>query len=264
MNGNKITFKKNIYFYYGYPSSRNEKINKIKEAGFDGVFLFADEYLIENIKMLQKNNLHIETVHLPFRDLTDTLWSVDSAGDKYVEQVINLIHICGLFGIPKAVFHCIAFIKGTDVNPIGYERIKRIVKVCEQERVFLAIENINNLEMVDMCLEKIKSDYVSCCFDCGHANAFTHNINVYDFEKYRGRINCLHLHDNNGISDQHLPIFEGNIDYKKLMRELHKLNYKEPLTLELLDKVQKVTEEEFLKQAYNSLVTLEEYYNACK
>ena len=42
----------------------------------------------------------------------------------------------------------------------------------------------------------------------------------------------LHISDNNGLSDQHKPIGEGNIDYKKVFSYLKE--YKELYCLEII------------------------------
>lgn len=249
-----------IYFDYGYSSTIKEKMQKIKAAGFDGVFLFGDETFDEAYKEAKNLGLYIETIHLPFRDICNTLWESGSIGDDYVNEMIKWIKIAHEHNIDKVIFHTSQKPK-PEPSQIGLDRFKKIVKAAEEYQVYLAVENLRHLDLMDICLEATSSPYVVACFDSGHANAFTCNINEYDFAKYQGKIKCLHLHDNDGTKDAHLPIFSGNIDFKKLMRELKEINYNGCLTLELLDKVQIVPEDTYLEQAYKSLVLLDKYYN---
>jgi sugar phosphate isomerase/epimerase len=43
----------------------------------------------------------------------------------------------------------------------------------------------------------------------------------------------IHWHDNNGVYDEHLPIGEGLIDHKKVVKELKNINYNRTITLEV-------------------------------
>ncbi|HET7147223.1 MAG TPA: sugar phosphate isomerase/epimerase family protein [Candidatus Nitrosopolaris sp.] len=50
---------------------------------------------------------------------------------------------------------------------------------------------------------------------------------------FREKIVHIHWHDNHGAYDEHLPIGEGLIDHKKVVKELKKINYKRTVTLEV-------------------------------
>lgn len=67
------------------------------------------------------------------------------------------------------------------------------------------------------------------CFDCGHTNAATQFgfLSPPDFVRYFGkRIKILHLHDNDGILDQHLvPRQGGTIHWPELFDALDEVGY---------------------------------------
>ncbi len=50
---------------------------------------------------------------------------------------------------------------------------------------------------------------------------------------FKNRLNHMHFHDNHGNDDEHLPLGEGLIDYKKIVKELKQINYKETITVEV-------------------------------
>jgi sugar phosphate isomerase/epimerase len=54
---------------------------------------------------------------------------------------------------------------------------------------------------------------IGMTFDFGHAN--TLGI-VNDFLPFVGKASHIHIHDNNGLSDQHLPLGEGTIDWSRV------------------------------------------------
>ncbi len=68
------------------------------------------------------------------------------------------------------------------------------------------IENLGELEI---------------CFDIGHA--FINN-NIDKFLAYKDLIGHVHIHDNNGHADEHLPIGFGKIDFEKYKKDLKNIN----------------------------------------
>jgi len=50
---------------------------------------------------------------------------------------------------------------------------------------------------------------------------------------FREKIVHIHWHDNNGVYDEHLPIGEGLIDHKRVVKELKNINYNRTITLEV-------------------------------
>ena len=54
--------------------------------------------------------------------------------------------------------------------------------------------------------------------DIGHANTVGNLPEFLDKDSYH--ISHFHLHDNSGVTDEHLPIGEGNVDMNLLIPEL--------------------------------------------
>ena len=67
-------------------------------------------------------------------------------------------------------------------------------------------------------------------FDVGHANTIDKPSSF--ISALSGLIANVHLHDNDGKSDQHLPIGRGNIDFPETLRKLKENNYDGPLIIE--------------------------------
>jgi len=62
----------------------------------------------------------------------------------------------------------------------------------------------------------------SVCFDVGHAN-ITGSID--SFLDHRGCIKNVHLHENSGKQDEHLPLTGEHIDVERIVRALGNKNY---------------------------------------
>ena len=59
------------------------------------------------------------------------------------------------------------------------------------------------------------------CFDAGHFNLFS-KITLSELLDKTGRyIYELHLHDNDGTSDDHYAIGDGNIDFEAILSRLN-------------------------------------------
>ncbi|TGC07246.1 sugar phosphate isomerase/epimerase family protein [Methanolobus halotolerans] len=92
--------------------------------------------------------------------------------------------------------------------------------------ITIAVENMPNFpkifgqypdEMLDL-LEKVDRENVGMTLDVGHAN--TMGFLDEFVEKCKGKLSHMHIHDNHGEHDEHLPLGQGNIDWKKLMENL--------------------------------------------
>lgn len=55
------------------------------------------------------------------------------------------------------------------------------------------------------------------CFDVGHANTAN---SIEGFLEHSGRFINVHVHDNNGRSDEHLPVGNGTVDFKRVVEGL--------------------------------------------
>lgn len=105
---------------------------------------------------------------------------------------------------------------------------KRFLKEAEGLGVKVVIENMvgkyslfKTLDDWLRIVREIEED-VGLCLDVGHAH-LTGDLDV--FLTKTPQIQHLHIHDNKGLEDSHLPAFEGNINWKKVFKHLKKVNY---------------------------------------
>ena len=94
-------------------------------------------------------------------------------------------------------------------------------------------------------------DAFCACLDTGHM--LIHSIEPADaVRKLGSRLEILHVQDNNGITDQHLPVGLGITDWKDFVKALKDINYKGVFNLEL-------TLTKFLNVGEKSLWKMVEY-----
>lgn len=109
------------------------------------------------------------------------------------------------------------------------------IKKYEKEGIKILIENLVEEEpenLIKLC-DSIDSDFFAICLDTGHLNLFS-RISLSDWVIELGdRLNYIHLHDNNGNKDEHLPVGKGNIDFKSFFQTLKDSEKSAEVALEL-------------------------------
>jgi sugar phosphate isomerase/epimerase len=134
------------------------------------------------------------------------------------------------------VFHSTAFpfLRGAYLE-IWAERCAGFyVQLAEEYNLTLCIENSFDLdpEPLRVLMERINHPRVRVCLDIGHAN-HSHAPLTKWFEELGLYIEYLHLSDNRGQFDEHLPIGDGSVDWKLADTLYRKLGKNIPMTLEV-------------------------------
>ncbi|MGV8074455.1 MAG: sugar phosphate isomerase/epimerase family protein [Syntrophobacteraceae bacterium] len=109
-----------------------------------------------------------------------------------------------------------------------------LVKKAESYKIPLQIENVweSDPEYHKELLGKINSPYFRFCLDVGHQHAFSETPLALWLEELTEFLGEIHLHDNDGARDSHLPVGEGNIDFTLLFEVLEAKKSSPLLTLE--------------------------------
>jgi sugar phosphate isomerase/epimerase len=98
----------------------------------------------------------------------------------------------------------------------------------------ISLENVYEKDphILGRLFERLNSKYVCFCFDAGHFNVFSRtplSLWMQELGPYLGQ---LHLHDNNGKSDEHLPVGEGKFPFPELFQALREMKKSPVITLE--------------------------------
>ncbi len=95
------------------------------------------------------------------------------------------------------------------------ERMSGVAGKAAELGVILALENTweDKPEVLLHLAGMLPGEYVGFCLDTGHINAFS-RLPVRRWWKCLGdRVVAVHLHDNDGLSDDHLPPGKGTFDF---------------------------------------------------
>jgi len=220
--------------WFGYVLPIKERIGIIKKAGFDGVMLWWSETLgnpdyRSAPQWAREAGLFVENVHTPYRDMNN-IWLDNLDGESITELLLTVIDDCVEYAIPTMILH----LSNSGSPPpceTGLNRVRRIVEKAERCAVNVAFENLWELELLEYVLDNIGSNRAGFCFDSGHHHCRARNHDL--LSKYGSRLMALHLHDNDGVDDQHRLPFDGTIDWQATMNKIAQTGYKGPIALEL-------------------------------
>lgn len=98
----------------------------------------------------------------------------------------------------------------------------------------LVLENVyeSTPRQLARLLKGLASPHVRFCLDTGHFNAFSNAPLIAWLEELGDFLGEIHLHDNDGSRDGHLPIGEGNFPFTELFAFLRQREPRPILTLE--------------------------------
>lgn len=91
-------------------------------------------------------------------------------------------------------------------------------RIAEQADTVIALENVyeTNPGQLVKILTEIGSSHLRFCFDAGHHNVFART----DLDEWARRLfsflHQVHVHDNNGATDEHLAIGSGTFPFARL------------------------------------------------
>ncbi len=187
----------------------------------DDLDAYSKEEGKELAETLHRNGLEI-TLHGPFMDLSP------GGVDRRIKEVTldrfsRTIEIAGQFKPKAIVFHP------------GYEKWKfdgnvklwfesslqtwrPLVEEAKARRLTIAIENVfeENPDPLLMLLDEIRSPHFKFCFDTGHHQVFSKTPLPLWMAALREYLVEVHLHDNHGEMDEHLPVGEGRFNFSEL------------------------------------------------
>jgi sugar phosphate isomerase/epimerase len=209
------------------------------EIGLEGDVLYTfTRRDFQNIAaFLLQENLRC-TLHAPFQDM------LPGAGDKYVLEatrrklrrcfdLIEILKPCTIVCHLGYQDHVHSYIfDGWLANSL--ETWKNLLDVAENRETLVMFENTYETGpgIHKMILEALDSPSARFCLDVGHLLAFAKKPWQEWLANLAGWLGQLHLHDNHGLKDDHLPIGMGNFDFTGLFSSLKKRGITPLITLE--------------------------------
>ena len=125
--------------------------------------------------------------------------------------------------------------------------VKELLKAADDLDLILGLENLpprffpprgyfSGTEEFDVVFGEIASQRLKLVLDVAHASFPESDPPLSFIDKFYEKLAHVHLSDNLGQRDDHLPLGAGRVDYKTPIRELKKRNYSGTITLEIFSK----------------------------
>lgn len=246
--------------FYEVPAE--DRLRQIRRAGFDSVmFWWGDEFeetdgnRYDLVKCAFQNGLSVNTIHFPSTH-SDYLWRPEIC-ESYVDEIIAALRDCAKFGAENLVMHTTRKLITPPYNEAGLDALYRAVRVAEAEGVNIAVENTRFPVYNKYIYDNLRSRRLTLCYDTGHEHCYTKDWDI--LSAFGDKISTTHIHDNDGQSDQHHLIGEGNIDFGKIFARLRERNVKyynlESYCNETSRAYGRLSLAEFLKLSYLTLVS---------
>jgi sugar phosphate isomerase/epimerase len=207
----------------GKPEKLNKKINEIKS-------------------LLQKNN-KFATGHFAWWAELGT--TNETVRKSWLVECKKAIEFCSKLEIKKLTVHSHArgiFLSDKRLKKIILDNyiksLKELVSYGRRFNVNIMLENavekreITSLDDFRYIVNRVPGLKVH--IDIGHAFIWGGMKNTEKFITVFGnKIEHVHLHDNHGKFDEHLPIGKGKINWRRVVSVLRKINYEKTITLEI-------------------------------
>ena len=112
--------------------------------------------------------------------------------------------------------------------------LDELMPLLDREDALIAVENMwdDDWSTLETLFDRYPANRLGLCYDAGHANANSHKC-MDSLERNKGRLQALHLHDNDGSSDQHQPPFYGTVDWPRLAKIIATSSYTRELSFEM-------------------------------
>jgi sugar phosphate isomerase/epimerase len=192
---------------------------------------------METAKLLADAGLKI-TFHAPFMDLRPGAMD-DKIRRTSIDRIKQVFDLAPYFHPLKIVCHASFderyYVFGDDLwLDASIKTWKELITLAKENKTIIALENVyeKNPHILRRLFDALSSDSICFCFDAGHFNVFSYtplNIWLQELGKY---LRHLHLHDNFGKMDEHLPVGCGTFPFSEFFQTLWAIGAKPSITLE--------------------------------
>lgn len=227
-------------------------LKHIAEAGFSHVhwchqwntdFLYARCEIDQIAAWLKEYNLAMLDLHGSMG--VEKNWSVAEPYRRRagVELVANRLEMTARLGGRAVVMH-----GGRGPREMLRRSLDELVPIARSLGVRIAMEN-GDWPLLQDILPDYPADSVGLCYDSGHGNLQPGALDL--LAAFKDRLIAVHLHDNDGLADQHRLPFTGTVNWPVLATIFGSSAYTGCLTLESSRRYEPVDNEaEFLAQAF--------------
>ena len=230
-----------INLYCSEKCDTEEAITAAKEAGFSHVSLSAPlamELIMAQsaafdrfANLLAQNSLQVDWIHVPFVE-THFYHPHDEFRVHALATALQCLRLAQTLKAGNIVCHPVSLkfseiAKNCTPQDIRQRLDKVFARLAEEAQrcgIKVTLENLRHPASHRILAQLIEDvPELAICFECGH-NELTRTHHIY-LGLLADKIKCLHLADNFGWQDDHLPPGDGAIDFKAILKNLKQTGY---------------------------------------
>ena len=240
--------------FYRYTKSHADSLRLLRKAGFkyadinfggvcaDRSGVYADDYErnIEEVALVAEEvGIKMVQGHSPMGA------PIALDNEQIIKDTIRCIDACGAWGIKNLVVHS-GYRQGLTVEETFAENKKffmPLLEAAEKYELNILVENFNKMEVPGLywidnapdllsMVEYVDHPLFHAIWDVGHANM----QDMPQDEALRllgSHVRALHIQDNCGDTDSHLPPFLGSLNLDAVMNGLIDIGYNGYFTFEV-------------------------------
>jgi sugar phosphate isomerase/epimerase len=217
--------------------------NLIEVSAFPGHFNYHDIREVTLIRQqLDETGLKVCSLHAPYSLELDLTSLNEENRQKAVKEMETAAEALSRLGGRTLVLHAGSEDQNiTDPPQIRLEQsvksLREICSYCQKWKITLAIEDMlghllgGRTRELQWLLGQLSQDGAGMCLDTGHS--FLTGQLMERMIAFAPYLVMLHIHDNRGEYDDHLPPGEGKIDWSAVLQALRAISFDGELVLEL-------------------------------
>jgi sugar phosphate isomerase/epimerase len=184
--------------------------------------------------------------HMPYYDFASPGKGVDPKMEEWVRRSITIAAMMGakwIVGHPSTAWGKMDMPRAS--LEVNREYFAPHIDLGAKLGIGIAIENMADFPgqsfprtycatVEELCelTDSFNTVSVGICWDFGHANLMYRDQNPCLLAIGK-RLKALHVHDNRGVFDDHLPVFFGNIIWEPLMQTLAEIEFEGEFSFEV-------------------------------
>ena len=202
------------------------------------------------------------------------------------EEIVQAMRNAAYLGAPMIVVHCCCHLDGTVEGNLermfeyNLDFYRRLIPYAEECGIKIAIENIGRLsrptststpEGLNRLFDTLNNPVFTVCFDVGHC--LLQGVDPAEAIRTIGHRlvdGCTHVHDNDGVGDNHTLPYYGKVEWESVMQALADIDYQGDLNYEASAFLKRVPDAlcpdglAYMAKVGHYLIERFEYYKANK
>ena len=196
-------------------------------------------------KYANEKGVSLFQTHAPFAPFPKFL------SEDFFKTTLKALLATKTAGTQYCVFHSLVFplygkkdLWEEELN-FNLKYLERLKPYLSEYGIVLCLENlydwdkgeirkifVSEIEGLNQYLSRLDKNFFGACLDTGHLNMFGGKP-ADAIRSLGSRLKVLHIHDNDGIKDQHLIPYMGNADWGGFFEALEEVRYPGTLNLEI-------------------------------